>query len=132
MSALAIEMQQLVRSAAEPVAPGETVKAQMRRAWAVLGRPPYWRLRAAWYGEAGCWSGAAVLDFQSRARARETREAKARDSAGEAAAALVALRRAYASSGDQDFHRGQIVAIDAALAAMGADDRAVDAAGSGT
>lgn len=30
---LALEMQQIVRDAAQPIGAGETIKAQMRRAW---------------------------------------------------------------------------------------------------
>ncbi|UDL95477.1 hypothetical protein LGH83_04450 [Lichenihabitans sp. PAMC28606] len=65
--AIAFEIQTICRRAAEPVAPGESIKAQLRRAWVNLGRPPMWRLRAGWYSDnAGNWSAAAVADFQSR------------------------------------------------------------------
>ena len=56
MSSIALEARSLVRDAACPVTPGETVKAQMRRAWDNLGCWHWWRVRAAWNGEAGCWS----------------------------------------------------------------------------
>lgn len=65
-ASIASEARRLVMSAAEPVSPGETVKAQMRRAWERLGRPSWWRLKAAWYGEAGCWSAAALEDLRQR------------------------------------------------------------------
>ena len=44
------EMQAIVFEAAAPIEPGETVKGQMVRAWKNLGRPPFWRVRAAWWG----------------------------------------------------------------------------------
>jgi hypothetical protein len=66
-ASIASEAQRLVMGAAEPVSAGETVKAQMRRAWERLGRPSWWRIRAAWYGEASCWSAAALEDLRNRA-----------------------------------------------------------------
>jgi hypothetical protein len=66
-ASIATEARRLVMSAAEPVSAGETVKAQMRRAWERLGRPSWWRIRAAWYGEASCWSAAALEDLRNRA-----------------------------------------------------------------
>lgn len=65
---LAAEMQSLVRDAATPVRGGETVKGQMRRAWSALGRPDFWRVRSAWHGEAGRWTGDAIEDFRARGR----------------------------------------------------------------
>lgn len=64
--AIGIEIRTICRRAAEPVAPGESVKAQLRRAWDNLQRPPFWRVRSGWYDEGGCWSAAAVIDFQRR------------------------------------------------------------------
>lgn len=78
---IAAEMQSIVFSAAEPIRAGDTVKAQQRRAWSALGRPPFWRLRAAWYGEAECWSGGAIEDLRRRARARQAKEEHAREQA---------------------------------------------------
>ncbi len=76
MRAIAFEARSIVRSAAEPVAAGETVKAQVRRAVQAL-RLPAWRIRAAWYGETGCWSASALealraahADMQARAAAK--------------------------------------------------------------
>lgn len=65
-SVLASEMQAIVRSAAAPVLPGDSVKAQLRRAHQCLGQPKFWRVRAAWHGEAGSWSGDAVSEFRER------------------------------------------------------------------
>ncbi len=69
---LADELRRLVREAAKPVEAGETIKAQIRRAWMTLGRPDYWRVRAAWHGEAGRWTASAVEDFRARAERRLT------------------------------------------------------------
>lgn len=90
---IASEMQSLVFEAAEPVRPGDTVKAQQRRAWIELQRPPWWRLRAAWYGEADCWSGRAVDDMRQRDRARREREASLRDAAEDLGALYARIAR---------------------------------------
>lgn len=67
---IAVEAQGIVRDAAQPISPGENIKAQMQRAWNALGRPAFWRVRAAWHGEAGRWSAAALEDLRARDRAR--------------------------------------------------------------
>lgn len=73
MSAFVIardEAQRLARSAAFPVRPGESIKAQMRRSAERLGmardRTLLRRHRAAWYGEAGSWGADLLIDLQSR------------------------------------------------------------------
>ena len=48
--------------------PGESVKVWLNRGWEAAWRPPFWRFRAAFHGEAGCWSAQAVADFQQRYR----------------------------------------------------------------
>lgn len=129
MNAIAIEAQEMVREAAKPIRAGATVKEQMRDAARSLGYGrAFWRVRAAWYGEAGSWSASAFRDLQQRYSAFKRRgEARACANADVARARLVALRAALAAT-DEDFHREQIVALDAALAAMGDGDRAVDGA----
>jgi len=116
---IASEMQTLVYEAAAPVRPGDTVKAQQRRAWAALQRPAWWRLRAAWYGEADCWSGRAVDDMRQRDRARREREASLRDAAED----LGALYAHIARHPDMDRARADRL-LDVA-GALGAGDRAV-------
>ena len=117
--ALAIEARSIVRGAAEPITAGETVKAQMRRAWTALGRPPMWRLRAAWYGEAGSWSAAAFEDLRGRYRAwceKQEREGRARTSTEiERLAGL----RSFLAATDPDFHRDTIARLDEALRDLG-------------
>lgn len=63
---IATEIQEIVRRAAEPLEPGDTVKTQLARSWQNLGRPPFWRLKAGWYGDGASWSARAVADFQAR------------------------------------------------------------------
>lgn len=90
---IAAEMQHVVYLAAEPVRAGDTVKAQQRRAWEALRRPAFWRLRAAWYGEADCWSARAVEDMRQRDLARREREGRARDAAEDLGALYAAIAR---------------------------------------
>lgn len=98
--AVAEEARSIVMMAAEPIPAGDTVKAQMRRAWERLGRPAWWRIRAAWYGEAGCWSATAIEEFRQRANRWQSRqEAGARE---EAHALATVLNRFL--EGDADTH----------------------------
>ena len=78
-AAIADELHAITKAAAQPVRPGESIKSQMNRAWANLGRPPRWRLRSAWWRDGSAqWSAAAVRDFQERYRAFLEREARRR------------------------------------------------------
>jgi len=132
MSAVALEARDIVRSAAQPISSGETIKAQMNRAARNLGYAAGdWRVKAAWYLEAGCWGAATFRDLQDRYEKWTSRnERRARARADAAAASLGALRDRLAAT-DPDFHREQIVALDAALAAMGLGDRAMGEAAGG-
>ena len=122
---LAAEMQGLVYGAAEPVRPGETVKAQQRRAWEALRRPPYWRVRAAWYGEAGCWSGVAVDDMRRRARALRKQEAGTREQARSLEALYATVAERLRASPDAEFHSNDIAALLHAARVFGAVGRPV-------
>lgn len=124
MSSLALEMQQIVRGAAEPVSAGDTVKGQMRKAWEALGRPSYWRLRAAWYGEASGWSARAVEDMRHRAERRRRKEAKGRAEAIELAGLFQSIAGRLAEV-DPDFHREDIAALERATGALGVVGRPV-------
>jgi hypothetical protein len=68
---LAGTVQSCARAAAAPVNPGESIKAQYRRASTRLG---YNDLRSqrefydAWYGRAGTWGSARLVDFTRRYR----------------------------------------------------------------
>ena len=123
-AALAVEAQTIVQRAAEPIRAGETVKAQMRRAWMNLGRLPQWRVRAAWYGEAGCWSAAAMQDL----REREARWSAREEEAGrEEARALVAVLSRFAAPDAEEGSAADRAAIAEArdlIRRLGAGDRA--------
>lgn len=133
MTSIAIDMQAVAYEAAEPVKAGETVKRQMRRAYdelaSVVGVIPLkeWRVRAAWKGEAGCWGGKAVRDFERRRvelrakrdRAREKARAKARELASIYSAAAERLRII-----DANFHSNEITRLERLVREIGAVDRA--------
>lgn len=76
-STIAVEAQEIVRAAAMPIPAGETIKGQLRRAARALGyRDGDWRIKAAWYSEAGSWSAEAFEEL--RVRHREWREKQTR------------------------------------------------------
>jgi hypothetical protein len=122
---VAEEMRRLVTAAAKPVSPGESIQAQMNKAHRHLGRPSFWRVRAAWYGEAGTWSAAAIEEFRERYRSFRARQ----ESAGKAEAArLVAelIRTVEALRAvDEDFHSDTIAALQRAIHEAGVSDRAM-------
>lgn len=117
--ALAAEMKEIVFAAAAPAKVGERQKAQLVRAWEALSKPPFWRVKAAWQGAAGSWTGVAIEDMRQRDRARRQREESARD----AAADLGALYAAIARRPDMDRARADHL-LDVA-GALGAVDRPV-------
>lgn len=121
---IAHEMRGIALRAAEPVSAGETVKAQQRRAWEALRRLPFWRVRAAWYGEAGCWSAVAVDEMRRLDAERRKKEAKGREAANELAAILATAAERLRVV-DPDFYREQIAQHERAARALGAPDRAV-------
>lgn len=116
MNAVALDAERMVKAAALPVEPGETIKAQMNRAARNLRYPSGdWRVRAAWYREAGCWGAAAFRDLQERYAAfRSRQDARTRSKQSDAIAALSALREAYANA-DPEFFSDQIRAIERAF-----------------
>ena len=124
MEVLALEMKQIVRSASEPISAGETVKGQMRRAWERLRRPPWWRVKAAWYGEAGRWSGQAIEDMRRRYETRQSKEAKGRAQATELGQLYAAIADRLAET-DAHFHREDIAGLKHAARALGALDSPV-------
>ena len=121
---IAAEMQAIVFAAAEPISPGDTVKAQQRRAWQALGRPPFWRLRAAWYGEADCWGGKAIEDMRRRFRGRQEQEARAREQAKQLGTTYAAFA-ARLREEDPDAHRHRADDFERMARRLGALDRAV-------
>lgn len=132
MSDIAYDAQMMVRDAADARG-GSIVKKQMNTAARNLGYAPGdWRVKAAWYGEAGSWGAAMFRDLENRYRAwkgrQERKEGIARGNADKAATELLALRDRMLAAGDQEFNCEHVVAIDAALAAMGFGHRPVDCA----
>jgi len=123
---IAAEMQAIVFDAAQPIRPGDTVKAQQRRAWGTLGRPPFWRLRAAWYGEAECWSGKAIEDLRRRARARQAKEENAREQAQQLGSTYAAVSESLRKE-DPDKYRGRADEFQRLADRIGALDSAVAA-----
>lgn len=107
-TAIAEEAYSIVRQAALPIQPGDTIKAQINRAWVALGRPPHWRVRASWYREAGGFSAVAIRDLQDRYRDMQAKRAKANVSADFLQAARLDAA-AYALEGiDAEFHRNEV------------------------
>lgn len=125
MSVIAAEMRALAQSAAEPVSPGETVKAQQRKAWETLRRPAFWRLRAAWYGEAGCWSAVAVEDMRRRHAERLRKEAKTREQATELGTLFAGIAGRLQASPDAKSYRDDIHELLDAACTLGAGHSAV-------
>lgn len=134
MSALALEMQEIVFRAAQPVRPGEIPKAQMRRAFytlqkAISDRPLlFWRVRAAWNGEAGCWVGVAHEDLRERDRALRCKEAEAREQARKQQEEIAAICNTAAErlrSIDADFHSSEITRLERAARSLGEVDSAL-------
>jgi hypothetical protein len=128
--AIADEMQEIVRKAAAPIEPGESIKAQMNRAHANLGRPLFWRVKAAWWSEAGNWQGTAVEEFRKRSEALEEKRAGIKDAKHQSLLAADAiactrlrrLRQALASA-DADFYSQEIDSLDWTLRRHGGADR---------
>lgn len=120
MTAIAAELEGLVKRAAHPLRPGEGVTAQMRRAWRALGQPDWWRFRAAWYGQAHeGWAVGVVDDLRRRyARWEQEQEEETTRANTTATTALAALRTRLAEA-DADFFGEQIAAIDAAIGRQG-------------
>lgn len=64
---LATELQKIVRQAAGPISPGMSIKSQQNAACDNLGyKRGDWRVRSAWYGYAGNWTGRAVFEMLDR------------------------------------------------------------------
>jgi hypothetical protein len=120
MNTIAAEMRSLVLHAAEPVTAGETIKAQQRRAWERLSRPSFWRLRAAWYGEAGCWSARAVEDMRRRDAARRQKEAKQREHVDKLGTLFAGVAARLQAGPHADFHQHDVDALLHAARALGA------------
>lgn len=104
---IADDLKAKVREAAGSGA-GRTIKAQQNDAARNLCYPiGHWRVKAAWKGEAGCWSAAAVEEFNYRFEAWKLRSAPAPTLQD----AFKALHAALANSHDPDFNKPAIDAL---------------------
>lgn len=127
MSALAAEMQGIVFRASEPLLADEKVKARMRRAHkalqlAVPSRPlKFWRVKAAWEGEAGSWVGVAHEDFRERSRVLQHKIEAGRARANELAS-IFATAAERLRTIDPDFYREQIAEHECAAREVGSLD----------
>ena len=110
-SAVAARMQAIVYDAANPVSPGEKIKAQINKAWANLGRPRFWRVIAAWKGEAGSWSGAACYDFEARYAALQARKARIAKEGDLAHAAKLEAAASALERADEEFHSAEVTRL---------------------
>ena len=109
---IAMEAQSIVRRSAEPVAPGETVKGQIRKACRALGyNDGDWRIRAAWYGEAASWSAEAFEELKSRFSKWERRQKRLADAEAMKAASLYSAIAKRLEGTDAEFHRSEIAAL---------------------
>ena len=116
---IALDMHRLVVAMAGPRRPAESVKAYLRRMHEAMGRPPFWRVRAAFYHEAGPWSAAAVRDFQARYQAFMARgeQRAAHERAVEAAIGRKTAEPEFVTLARSDYHDlvERISALEAAL-----------------
>lgn len=91
--AIRSEMQTIVRSAAEPWSPGDSVKAAVQRASRKIGLP-YRRIRSFWYAQADAWAHEADRLRAWRVLAEHQQEQRLRDELHALQARLGRLRRA--------------------------------------
>lgn len=104
--------ERMVKEAAEPVLPGEKIKAQINRACSALGYPMgHWRIRAAWNREADCWSARALRELEDRYQSWRVRQKKKADmEAAKAAAVFTALAQQLERT-DAAYHCEDITAL---------------------
>ncbi len=112
---ISFDLQSLARSTAEPVRPGESIGAQINKVWERWGRPPFWRVKAAWYGEAGCFSAAAARDIQDRFVRWRKAEARRAASAAQTETLLRAQREREQLEATRDAIRTQLATIERQL-----------------
>ena len=123
MNSIAIEARNMVRTAAAPVPAGETIKGQLRRACRALGyRDGDWRIRAAWYSEAGSWSAAAFEELRERYRSWSEKQKRAADRNEQALATLMQALASRLEQNDAEFFAADIDACRDLLRRAGAGD----------
>lgn len=120
---IATDAQRIVLDAAGPSA-GRTIARQMQDAARALGyRAGSWRVRAAWYCEAGAWSAAAVEDL--RERYRTWREKQGRLASAEASK-LASVYRSIAAQlerTDAEFHAADVASLIALAGKLDGGER---------
>lgn len=90
--------------------------------------PAFWRVRAAWKGEAASWHGRAHEDFRRRHKERQARQARREEQGREIAAELATIFATAAErlrEIDPDFYREQIAGHEQAARDMGLAPRPV-------
>lgn len=113
-SALATQAQEMVRHAAEPIPPGETVKGQLRRSARALGYGDWsWRIEAAWYGRADSWSAAAFEELRARYALWSKRQSSLAQKEVANYAAKYAADANRLEAKDEDFYRSEIARLRA-------------------
>lgn len=127
-ASIAAEAQRYVRDAAGPIRAGESVKAQLRRSAANLSPCPHWRIRAAWYGEAGCWSATALEDLRARWSAWKSRQEAKQEAKLHAETALlraqIAALKAQLVPSDEDLFSPEIDRLEWRLRCLSDQDSA--------
>jgi hypothetical protein len=119
-TSLALEAEQLVKDAAAPCKPGEKIKAQLNRACERLGyHSDRWRVRAAWYREAGCWSASALEELRSRAAAWKERRDSLTQAKLDKYGAIDAALADRLETLDPDFYRAEIARLRDAVRRLG-------------
>ncbi len=116
-TAIRDDARQMVFHAAGIIRPGQTVKSQINAACKALGLPPgNWRVTAAWYNQAGCWSAAAIHDLQQRYLKWREIEARRAASTAQTEALIRAQRERQQLEATRNAIRTQLATIERQLA----------------
>ncbi len=115
---VATNMQEIAYWFCGPQRAGESQKGRIRRGWEAAGRPPFWRFRSAFYGEAGPWSAAAYTQFQDLYRAALAREARKAANAKAIEDLKHSVRKTDLVENARDEYRTLVARIEAIEAAL--------------
>lgn len=120
MSSAALDCEQWVKAPSQGQgSPGEQIHAAVK----ALKGVPHWRIRDAFYGNAGSWGVAAYLQLRD---AYDRWEAKQHDRlSAETRAAIEALsvQRERLSQTDPELHQVHIAALDVAIERLSRGDQ---------
>jgi len=120
---IAQEMREAVIEAAQPAVPGESVKATLLRAHRNLGSTKFWRVRAAWKGEAGDWSATAVEEFRGKLNALRVERDKRKYAAATVMGQRLRAMRDGLQRTDPEFFGSEIDALSWALRRCRGEDQ---------